>query len=72
MVKCDITTIKQPLSQPFRDELRLDEHRKTYLVTRLCNKTGNLLRKVTRRHARVTIVTVEKQYVLRVFVALVI
>jgi len=34
---------------------------KTDLVTRQCNKTGNVRIKVTMRHAQVTIVTVEKQ-----------
>ena len=69
VVKRDITTIKQPLSKTFRDELRLGEYRKTDLVTRQCNKTGNVRTKVTMSHAEVTVVTVETQYVWRVFVA---
>jgi hypothetical protein len=60
------------MSQHFRDELRLGEYRKADLVTRQRNKTSNASIKVTMRHAQVTIVTVEKQYVWRVSVALVI
>ena len=68
----DITTIKQALSQPFRDKLQLGDYRKTDLATRQCNKVGSVRMKVTMRHAQITIVTVEKQYLRCVSVALVI